>query len=404
MLRMPKISLLMLAMMMASTMPLLAKEQYVDPVFGDTIDRTAEDFVTVSLLVADPGTYLYSVLGHAALRMQCPVFGLDYSFSYESMAEEDDIIEFFQNKLNAGLFRQNTKDYLDYYASEYRGVYEYKLFLPSNVKQEFWRVLDNFTSRGASTPYNYYEDGCAIMCVKLLERALGEYSIKYDHSLYDNSPTGRDLVKEFTKDALWVRFILCFIAGSEVDVPLYGKKQLLIPIDLVDAWQKATINGEPIMSSEPIVLVEGEPQAKNNWFTPLIAMLLVLALSIANLFWNKPYFDWLMLVAQTVVGAFMMYLICFSDLCCTSWNWLIIPFNILPAIFWYWRKWWALPYACALIIWCGVMSYVAIWGHVLVDWPHIVLVLAWTVVLIKQRLVRTALLPHYNRTITAQLI
>ena len=55
MLRMPKILLLMLAMMMASAMPMLAKEQYVDPVFGDTIDRTAEDFVTVSLLVAIQG-------------------------------------------------------------------------------------------------------------------------------------------------------------------------------------------------------------------------------------------------------------------------------------------------------------------------------------------------------------
>ena len=97
-----------------------------------------------------------------------------------------------------------------------------------------------------------------------------------------------------------------------------------------------------------------------------------------------------MLAAQTVIGAFMVYLICFSNLCHTEWNWLIVPFNILPAIFWYWRKYWALPYACALLIWCGVMSYVAIWGHVLVDWPHIVLVLAWTLVLIKQSLARTA--------------
>jgi hypothetical protein len=37
-----------------------------------------------------------------------------------------------------------------------------------------------------------------------------------------------------------------------------------------------------------------------------------------------------------------------------------------------------------------VMSYVAIWEHVLVDWPHIMLVLAWTLVLIKQSLARTA--------------
>ena len=43
-------------------LPMSAKEQYVDPVFGDTINRSAEDFVKVSLLVADPGTAIYSVM------------------------------------------------------------------------------------------------------------------------------------------------------------------------------------------------------------------------------------------------------------------------------------------------------------------------------------------------------
>ena len=81
---MHKILLFLFAVLIASILPTFAEERYVDPVFGDTIDRTAEDFVTVSLLVADPGLSTYSVLGHACLRMQCPAFGMDYCFSYES--------------------------------------------------------------------------------------------------------------------------------------------------------------------------------------------------------------------------------------------------------------------------------------------------------------------------------
>lgn len=385
-----QILLLMLAMMMASVMPLQAKEQYVDPVFGDTIDRTAEDFVIVSLLVADPGTYLYSVLGHSCLRMQCPTFGLDYCFTYESESAAERFWSFLAGDLQMGLLKFSTDAYCQEYQKDGRGVYEYTLNLPATSEQELWRILDKQMLKGVKLPYDYYNRGCAIASLNFIKRALGNKSIVYDNSLYEQSLTGRDLVKRATTNALWVRFVICFIAGSEVDVPLHGEKQLLIPVDLVDAWKKATIDGEPLMAQEPNILVEGAPQSKNGWFTPLVAMLLILCLSIANLFWSKPYFDWLMLAAQTVVGAFMMYLICFSDLCCTSWNWLIIPFNILPAIFWHWRKWWSLAYACALIIWCGVMAYVAIWGHVLVDWPHIVLVLAWTLVLIKQSLVRTA--------------
>lgn len=380
----------MLAMMMASAMPMLAKEQYVDPVFGDTIDRTAEDFVTVSLLVADPGKAVYSTMGHSCLRMQCPTFGLDYCFSYESEDVTTRFWSFIAGNLYMGLFAIPTNEYCNGYIPEGRGVYEYKLNIPAWAEQNLWRILDNQVAEGSLLPYDYLKRGCTIACVEFLHKALGDTHIAYDTSLYEQAPTGRDLVKWATTNSLWMRFFVCFIAGSECDKPLHGKKQLLVPADLVDAWKKATINGEPLMSSEPNVLVEGKSQAKNGWFTPLIAMLLVLVLSIANLFWNKPYFDWLMLAAQTVIGAFMVYLICISNLCHTDWNWLIVPFNILPTIFWSWRKYWALPYACALLIWCGVMSYVAIWGHVLVDWPHIILVLAWTLVLIKQSLARTA--------------
>ena len=380
----------MLAMMMASTMPLLAKEQYVDPVFGDTIDRTAEDFVTVSLLVTDPGTYLYSVLGHAALRMQCPVFGLDYCFSYESENTPYRFLSFLTGNLHMGMVRVSTDDYCQVYKEQGRGVYEYKLYLPPHVKQELWRILDNQLLEGINVPYDYYRRGCTTICVKMVNNALNNLTIEYNPNFIQPKSV-KEIWNEYTKDAVWVRFLCYFIGGGdELEQPLYGYRSLIAPATLVDAWKKATINGEPLMASEPIVLVKGEPQAKNSWFTPLIAMLLVLILSIANLFWNKPYFDWLMLAAQTVIGAFMVYLICISNLCHTDWNWLIVPFNILPAIFWYWRKYWALPYACALLIWCGVMSYVAIWGHVLVDWPHIVLVLAWTLVLTKQGLVRTA--------------
>ena len=44
----------------------------------------SSNFVTASLLVAEPLHALYSVFGHAMLRMECPVHGLDYVFTFES--------------------------------------------------------------------------------------------------------------------------------------------------------------------------------------------------------------------------------------------------------------------------------------------------------------------------------
>lgn len=384
------IFLLSLLLLVAGTLSVSAQivdanGQYVDTVFNDNVDRTAEDFVIASLLVADPGTVMYSVLGHACLRLQCPAFGMDYCFSYESEGVQNRVLDFLAGKLMMGLFAIPIDEYCAQYREEGRGVYEYMLNLPIEVKRELWRILDEHLAEGTRLPYDYFHRGCAITAKDFVKEALGETLIVYDKSLYENGQSVKEIWNKHTNNALWVRFFCYFIgAGDEIEKPLVGEKQLIIPSDLVHAWQQAKVNGEPLLASEPNILVEGEPKVTDGWFTPMVLAILLLVLAIANLFWRRPYFDWLMLAAQTLIGCGMTYLLCFSDLCCTDWNWLIIPFNPLPLIFWHWRKYWALPYTGILTIWCFGMAAMTLWGHVLVDWSHIIMVVAWIVTVLHQ--------------------
>ena len=75
--------------------------------FNDTIDRLAPDLVLVSLCVADPTDqsqdYL-GITGHAFLRLQCPTFGLDYCFSYESEKIKGQLWDYLTGKLKMGMF------------------------------------------------------------------------------------------------------------------------------------------------------------------------------------------------------------------------------------------------------------------------------------------------------------
>ena len=111
---------------------------------------------------------------------------------------------------------------------------------------------------------------------------------------------------------------------------------------------------------------------------------MLLLLAIANLFWKRPYFDWLMLAIQTMLGVVLFYLIYFSNLCCASWNWMLIPFAPLPILLWHWRKYWALPYAGALVIWSIYMVVLPLWEERIIDLSHVMLILAWILVIIKQ--------------------
>ena len=115
---------------------------------SDSIDCNADDFVIASLLVADPGSKLYSVLGHACIRMQCPAYGLDYCFSYESEDVAHRVADFFAGKLYMGMFAIPVEEYCAPYREEGRGVYEYRLNLPIEIKRELWRILDEEMLKG----------------------------------------------------------------------------------------------------------------------------------------------------------------------------------------------------------------------------------------------------------------
>ena len=336
-------------------------------------------------MIADPGSVFYTVLGHACLRLQCPTFGLDYCYSYESEKMSGRVLDFLTGKLRMGLFAIPTNEYCKHYQEQGRGVREYVLNLPSDVETRLWRIMDKHLTRGTSLAFDYFNRGCAITCVRFINQALhGESKIEYAPSLYEYSPTPCELVKENTKNALWVRFYWIFIVGEEVMKPLHGDKQLLIPTDLANAWQEAKLNGEPLIKENSTILVKNTQKKTRNWFTPDLFAVILLILSLANLFWKKPYFDWVMLIMQTILGIVLIYLMYFSNLCCTSWNWLLVPFNPLPAICWKWRKYWVLPYIGIIMLWCIAMTAIGALEYVLVDRSHILLVIAFAIVVLKQ--------------------
>ena len=351
--------------------------------FNDTIDRLAEDFVTVSLVVSEPGEVLYSVLGHACLHLQCPVFDLDYIFTYESENVRDKIWTFLKGDLKMGMFGIPTDEFLDIYRETGRGVKEYTIHLSPEQEQKLWEVMDNLAAKGANIPYDYFHRGCAKSVVQVIHKALGNSAIHYApwEEKYTKH-TMRELATTFATNVPWIEFVSYFLIGVEGDRDYPCEQKLIVPTDLVEVWQKATFdNGEPVLDSEPRILLDSTRHNDGTWFTPLLVSILLLLLAFAP--WKAV--DYALLSLYSTIGVVMTYLILFSNLPCTDWNWLIIPFNILPALAWHWRKYWALPYAIIIFLWCLVMSGEWFFGHILVDWPHIILALSFGIILRKQK-------------------
>lgn len=340
----------------------------------DTVDvkQPAEDFVTASVCVASPGEEIYSALGHACLRLQCPTYGLDYVYSYESEDASHKVLDFFAGRLKMAVRAVPTSEYVAQYAPEGRGVTEYVLRLPIRVKQRLWQQMDA-RLQYTPVPYDYMNRSCAVSVLDWLEEAIGKDSLEYAPwpEKYGRSR------KEIGGDSIvneWNHIFVCtFVTGEANDVHIDNRRKVIIPSELVEVLQGAQAFGTPLMEDGCNVLQPTTKTVGPAKVTPLMLSLVVLLLSLVNLRLHKTWLRAVVLIPCLLLGLFVLYLVALSDLPCTQWNWLVIPFCPLPFLFWKWRRLWTLPFAAVCVAWIvGLLLY----PHQVVDSAHLVLAAA----------------------------
>lgn len=347
--------------------------------FNDTIDRLDPDFVLVSLCVADPTDYHQDVLGtsgHAFLRLQCPTFGLDYCFSYEGESVNDNLYRYLSGKTKMGMFAIPTGEYLEDYRKWNRSVHEYFLALPPEVEQRLWEIMDNHLTQGIVLRQDLNKYGCAITVVRYVKKALETTPIVYAHDEKMERMTRREIGYRSLANHPWLRLFSMIMTDNKADENLPIDEKLVIPADLAAVWQQATINGEP-MATYWGDIVEGAPLDNSKpWFTPMLVALLILLITIGFAFTKYPYWDWLLLGVQAIYCCALLFLWIVMREFGGSAYILMALFNPLPLILWRWRKYWALPYAIALLV--GLVVLLCL-PHMLVDPAILVLTLAYIV-------------------------
>lgn len=329
-----------------------------------------ENFVIASVCIASPGKKIYSALGHACVRLQCPDHELDYIYSFEAEDVRHNVLRFFAGRLKMRVGAIPTQEYIEQYRTEGRGVMEYPLNLPIHIKQRLWQQMDERLEQDPM-PYDYMNHGCAVSVLKWIEEAIGSDSIKYAPwtDKYINS-TRKDLAGNAIQDP-WSHFFLqMFIAGEGDYADIRVQSKVIVPQDLIEVLSNAKVNNKELISKKPKVLLAQTNNMGRTLFTPFVVSLILLIVALLNFKLHWSCIDYVFIGISATIGLFLAYLQWISNLPCTEWNWLIIPFNPFILIFYRWRRYWALPYAAICIIWSVGMC---IWPHNLVDNAHIIL-------------------------------
>lgn len=353
---------------------------------NDGVDRSDPNFVKASLLVVGPGNELFSGVGHAAFRMECPTFNHDYCYSYEGEQREHQLGRFFAGKLKMGMLAFKTEDLLQDYRAEGRNVRQYALNLPPDVKLRLWKVFDDKLAQKMTRPYDYNERGCARAAFLVLREALAP--LQFDEHVWPSKYEGtrRELTSVWLDNQPWSRFFLHAIWGTAVDkAELPKMDKVVIPLDLLEFLKTATLQGKPLITDEGIELVAGTPPSPSTAISPMMVAVGMLLLTVMSVLCRRlgglakavcQGWQGVMLILYALAGLFFAYLVLVSDLPATEWNWLLVPFNPLPLVLWPLRKYWALPIAGVLWVWVVFLLRAS---HRMTDPAYYVLALTYSV-------------------------
>lgn len=307
---------------------------------------------TVSILTCNPGTEVYSMHGHSAIRVTDPAQYLDVVFNYGVFSfESNDFLYRFAKGLTD--YRMDGGRFLRFipeYEEEKRSVYEQILNLPAEEKNKLFRALvENARPENRVYRYNFFVDNCATRVRDMIERNAGGQI-----SFPDNHPTEsyRKLIKHYHHSFRWFDLGIDLLVGKKAEEPVSAYGQMFLPDYLKDQFAKAeiTIEGNP----QPLVLetrtLREYPNSKLNSDLPWPAIvfgvlfLIIAAISIRT-FLRKEKTDWLDYwlfglsgFSGLIIGWFTLY----SEHPAMSPNYNLLwafPLNLLFAGIWAVKKW-----------------------------------------------------------------
>ncbi len=122
------------------------------------------DSAVLSLITCSPGTELYSVFGHSAIRISDPVNGIDSIYNYGTFDfnTPNFYLQFSRGKLDYILDRQYWPFFQYEYLLTNRWIKEQVLLLNQSYKQKLYDALEvNYQPQNRSYRYDFFYDNCA---------------------------------------------------------------------------------------------------------------------------------------------------------------------------------------------------------------------------------------------------
>lgn len=310
------------------------------------------DSVRVSLVTCSPGTVIYELFGHTAIRYEDRAQGIDIVFNYGVFSFETPhfVWRFVKGETDYCLWAQDYPSFENEYLQRGSPVLLQELNLTPGEKRLLFELLRiNFLPQNRTYRYNYFYDNCTTRARDIIEKCTGE-GIRYNH--LSDSLTFRQIIHRFTAGYPWSEFGIDLLIGAEADRKATARQAMFIPLFLSHDFDGATLadsaGTRPLVKGQHTVPPVGKLNSEDIFISPFAAAVAVFVITLL-LVWaewksGRRFWLWDILLygVQGLAGCVIFFLTFFSTHPTVDSNWLLWVLNPLPLLY--------LPYMLFLLI------------------------------------------------------
>lgn len=317
---------------------------------GSTVGAQAAqgDSVRVSLLTCGPGTEIYNLFGHTAIRYQDAGRGIDYVFNYGmfSFGTPNFVLRFTLGQTDYMLGVEDAADFVRHYRRSNRDVSEQVLNMTAQEKTRLYALLvENYRPENRTYRYNFFYDNCSTRPRDKIEAVVaGGIDYHADQQVPVAGVSFRSMIHRYTEHNRWSQFGIDMLLGSQADEPVTRRQMMFIPFFLEESFRHATrpdaMTGQdaPLVTGE-LTLNTSDPTRDSvtaaDVLTPMRTMLLIMAAVAAATIYGLRrrrslwWIDAVLLGAAGTAGCILTFLALFSEHPAVGHNWLLCVFQPL---------------------------------------------------------------------------
>lgn len=189
-----------------------------------------------SLITCDPGSDIYSLFGHTAIRINDTISGKDIVFNYGifDFSSDNFIWKFVKGETFYMLGVQSYNSFMQSYKNENRNVWEQKLMLSDLQKNKLYSLLLNdYKPENRVYLYNFLYNNCATKVRDNLEKVLNISTYPQVHK----AKTYRELINEYLANSHWTKLGINLALGKPLDKSVNTRDRLFLPIELMNTFE-----------------------------------------------------------------------------------------------------------------------------------------------------------------------